>query len=78
VDKEPKDQDFKDLDKDNKALTKATTPADTEPEPDPAREAELERQQMVQEAVALANEEELPKLGGPIMNPGNPELDAED
>lgn len=35
-----------------------------------AREAELKRQADVVAAVAKANDDELPKLGGPIRNPG--------
>lgn len=35
-----------------------------------ARDAELKRQARVEAAVAKANEEDLPKLGGPLSNPG--------
>lgn len=35
-----------------------------------AREAELKRQEDVIAAVAKAGEKELPKLGGPLQNPG--------
>jgi len=35
-----------------------------------AREAELHRQATVKKAVAEANKSELPKLGGPLMEPG--------
>jgi hypothetical protein len=35
-----------------------------------AQEAELKRQKAVADAVAKANAEELPKLGGPMKNPG--------
>lgn len=35
-----------------------------------AREAELERQADVREAVAKAGRTDLPKLGGPLKNPG--------
>lgn len=35
-----------------------------------ARDAELKRQEAVVAAVAKANEVELPKLGGPLKNPG--------
>lgn len=35
-----------------------------------AREAEQKRQEAVVDAVAKANDEELPKLGGPLLNPG--------
>jgi len=38
-----------------------------EPTADAAREAELERQRMVVEAVELANATELPALGGPDL-----------
>ena len=34
-----------------------------------ARDRELKRQQDVVDAVAKANDEQLPKLGGPLMNP---------
>lgn len=37
---------------------------------DKAREAELKRQAAVEAAVAKAHDEELPKLGGPLRNPG--------
>ncbi len=35
-----------------------------------AREAELARQEEIVAAVAQANAEELPKLGGPLLDPG--------
>ncbi|HEV8282358.1 MAG TPA: hypothetical protein VGQ02_10885 [Candidatus Limnocylindrales bacterium] len=35
-----------------------------------AEDAELKRQEDVRKAVAKANEKELPKLGGPLKNPG--------
>lgn len=35
-----------------------------------AREAELKRQQDVVDAVAKAGKDELPKIGGPMANPG--------
>jgi len=35
-----------------------------------AREAEERRQERQVEAVAKANDEELPKLGGPLLQPG--------
>lgn len=38
-----------------------------------AHQAELDRQQAVTEAVAAAHADELPKLGGPEPNPGNPD-----
>jgi hypothetical protein len=37
-----------------------------------ANEAELDRQRLVNEAVRSANQHELPKLGGPMLNPGAP------
>lgn len=40
------------------------------PTPDDARRAELERQADVRKAVDQANRRELPKLGGPTLNPG--------
>lgn len=50
---------------------KEETPDQT-PE-DAARQAELDRQEAQIAAVAKANEEDLPKLGGPTMNPGGGE-----
>lgn len=35
-----------------------------------ARDAELDRQQAVVDAVAKAHDDELPKLGGAILEPG--------
>lgn len=35
-----------------------------------AKDAELKRQERVVDAVAKANDEELPKLGGALKNPG--------
>lgn len=35
-----------------------------------AEQRELKRQQDVREAVAKAHKDELPKLGGPLKNPG--------
>lgn len=35
-----------------------------------ARDAELKRQQAVTDAVAKAGAEELPKIGGPLLEPG--------
>lgn len=35
-----------------------------------AREAELQRQQDVVDAVAQAHEDELPAIGGPLLEPG--------
>lgn len=37
---------------------------------DKARDAELKRQESVVDAVAKANDEDLPKLGGAIRDPG--------
>lgn len=42
-----------------------------------AADAELARQGAVTDAVAEAHEKELPKLGGPELNPGNPGHDPE-
>lgn len=35
-----------------------------------ARDAELKRQENVEKAVAKAGTDELPELGGPLMQPG--------
>lgn len=35
-----------------------------------AREAELKRQERVEDAVGKAGTDELPKIGGPLMQPG--------
>ena len=56
------------------AIDKAANANQDEPERSPgeqaAEDAELARQQAIVDAVAMANEKELPKLGGPLENPG--------
>ncbi|HET7031115.1 MAG TPA: hypothetical protein VFI34_11435 [Candidatus Limnocylindrales bacterium] len=54
-------------------MTEATEKTDAERRDEgtaKARDAELKRQADVVAAVAKANDDELPKLGGPIRNPG--------
>ena len=54
------------------SLNQPTT-ADHDAEIRAASEAEKDRQRLVTEAVEAANAHELPKLGGPMMNPGAPD-----
>lgn len=51
------------------AITPAA-PAKRSPGEQAAEDAELNRQEDVREAVAKANDAELPKLGGALKNPG--------
>lgn len=53
------------------AAVEAPTPS-ADPRHEKARAAELARQQDVVDAVAKAHDDELTKLGGPELNPGNP------
>lgn len=60
------------------AIEAAVTPADPadrkltarDKQSAKAHDAELERQQAVVDAVAAAGEKELPKIGGPLLDPG--------
>ncbi len=56
------------------AIDKAANAEQDAPQRSPgeqaAEDAELKRQKAVVDAVAKANEKELPKLGGPLKNPG--------
>jgi len=62
--------------KEQAAVQARVTPGDA-PERSPgekaAEEAELKRQETVAKAVDKANEHELPKLGGPSLEPGAPD-----
>lgn len=60
-------------DPDQVAIDKAVTPAPA-PERSPgeleAERAELDRQKAIEDAVKAAHEDELPKLGGSLLEPG--------
>lgn len=60
-------------------LDKAMTPNQPPPihsDTQGAREAEIERQREVAEAVRLANQDVLPTLGGNTREPGHPDMPA--
>lgn len=55
----------------------AATEADRDDEIKAAHDAEIQRQRDQENAVREANASELPNLGGPELNPGNPNLESE-